>query len=146
MNRLIKFAFFFSAVLIFSSCTDLEDTLEDTLVDEFSNDGVDTGGGGGSSGATVAAYNKLRDGTAGHGSYFAVQGVSSDEMAITQKGGDWFDGGIWLRMQRHTYLSASGPLNDTWNNAYGGIGQCNTTLGGTLTPGEDAEVRVITLH
>ncbi len=142
MNRLIKFAFFFSAVLIFSSCTDLEDTLEDTLVDEFSNDGVDTGGGGGA-GATLAAYNKLRDGSAGHGSYFSVQFVSSDEGAITQKGGDWFDGGIWLRMQRHTYLSASGPLNDTWNNAYGGIGQCNTTLGGTLTASEAAEVRVL---
>jgi len=143
MNRLIKFAFFFSAVLIFGSCTDLEDTLEDTLVDEFSNDGVDTGGGGGGAGATLAAYNKLRDGTANHGSYFSTQFVSSDEGAITQKGGDWFDGGIWLRMQRHTYLSASGPLNDTWNNAYGGIGQCNTTLGGALTAGEAAEVRVI---
>ena len=143
MNRLIKFAFFFSAVLIFGSCTDLEDTLEDALVEEFSDDGVSLGGGSGS-GATLASYNKLRDGSAGHGSYFSVMYSSSDEGAITQKGGDWFDGGIWIRMHRHTYGSASGPLNDTWNNAYSGIGECNTALGGTaLDAAGTAEVRVI---
>lgn len=144
MNRLIKLTFLFGTLFFAYSCTDLEEVLEDELTTEFSDDGVAVPGDGGSSdGALTASYNRLRNGSAGHGSYYSVQEVSSDEMAIGQKGGDWFDGGIWLRMHRHTFESANGPLNNIWNDAYGGIGEVNLALSGSLTAAEEAQAKVI---
>ncbi len=130
------------------TCTDLEEVLEDELVTEFSDDGVpdnsgETAGGVFPSGALAAAYGRLRNGSAGHGSYYSVQTVSSDEMAIGQKGGDWFDGGIWLDMHRHTVNSSNGPLNGTWVDAYGGIAETNLALESGLSAGEESQARVI---
>jgi len=148
MNRLIKLTFLFGTLFLAYSCTDLEEILDDELTSEFSDDGVSviegaTDGGVQPSGVLIASYNGVRNGTANHGSYYSVQTVSSDEMAIGQKGGDWFDGGVWLRMHRHTVGSANGNLNDTWNNAYGGIGEVNLALSGSLSPDETAQAKTI---
>jgi len=148
MDRLIKLTFLFSALFFTYSCTDLEEVLEDELSTEFSDDGVTviegaTAGGVQPAGALVGSYNAVRNGTANHGSYYSMQTISSDEMAIGQKGGDWFDGGIWLRVHRHEESSALGNLNDTWSNAYSGIGEVNLALAGTLTPDEAAQAKVL---
>ena len=148
MKSLIKLSYLLSILVLGYSCTDLDEVLEDELTTEFSDPGVSvidgaTDGGVFPSGALTASYNRLRNGSAGHGSYYSVQTVSSDEMIIGQKGGDWFDGGIWLRMHRHTYESASGPLNGAWNDAYGGIGEVNLALGGSLSPEEVAQAKTI---
>lgn len=148
MDRLIKLTFLISALFFTYSCTDLEEVLEDELSTEFSDDGVTviegaTAGGVQPSGALVGSYNGVRNGSANHGSYYSIQTVSSDEMAIGQKGGDWFDGGIWLDLHRHVESSAMGNLNDTWANAYSGIGEVNLALSGALTPNETAQAKVI---
>jgi len=148
MNHLIKLTFLLSTLFLVYSCTDLEEVLEDELTSEFSDDGVSviegaTDGGVQPPGALIASYNGVRNGSANHGSYYSVQTVSSDEMAIGQKGGDWFDGGVWLRMHRHTVGSANGNLNDTWNNAYSGIGEVNLALAGSLNPSELAQAKTI---
>ncbi|MDP5229729.1 MAG: RagB/SusD family nutrient uptake outer membrane protein [Cellulophaga sp.] len=148
MNRLIKFSFFCGALLLTYACTDLDEVLEDQLTTQFSDNGVvviegATSGGILPSGNLTGSYNGIRNGSAGHGSFYSVQTVSSDEMAIGQKGGDWFDGGIWLQMHRHTFDPSNGPLNDTWNNAYGGIGETNLALAGNLSPNEAAQARVL---
>ena len=72
-----------------------------------------------------SAFEKLRDGTAGHNNYWSVQTVSSDEMQVGQKGGDWYDGGIWLDMHQHIYTAASGPLTNTYNTQYNAISEVN---------------------
>ncbi|MFP2995747.1 RagB/SusD family nutrient uptake outer membrane protein [Spongiivirga sp. MCCC 1A20706] len=148
MNRFIKLTLLSGIMSLTYSCTDLDEVLEDELTDEFSSDGVAvidgaTDGGVQPSGSLVASYNRLRNGSAGHNGYYSVQSVSSDEMAIGQKGGDWFDGGIWLRMHRHTFESASEPLNNAWNDAYGGIGETNLALDGSLSPDEEAQAKTI---
>ena len=144
MNRLIKLTLLFGTLCMAYSCTDLDEELEDELATEFSDEGVPTPDeGGGASGPLLASYNRLRNGTAGHGSYFSAQEVSSDEMAIGQKGGDWFDGGIWLRMHRHTFGPENGAFNGIWNDAYGGIGEVNLALDGSLSADETAQARVI---
>ena len=148
MNRLIKLTFLLSTMVFTYSCTDLEEVLEDELTTQFSDDGVSviqgaTAGGVQPSGALIPSYNGVRNGSANHGSYYSIQTVSSDEMAIGQKGGDWFDGGIWLRMHAHTEGSSMGPLNDSWNNAYSGIGEVNLALSGSLSPNEVAQAKTI---
>jgi len=144
MKRLIKLTFLFSMLFLAYSCTDLDEVLEDELTEEFSDDGVSvidgaTDGGVLPPGSLLGSYNGLRSGTAGHGSYYSIQTVSSDEQTIGAKGGDWFDGGIWVRMHQHTINSSSGPVNNTWNNAYGGIGEVNLALSGSLTANETAQ-------
>ena len=50
------------------------------------------------------AFGELRGaGTANHGGYYSIQEITTDEMAIAAKGGDWFDGGILIELHQHTY-------------------------------------------
>lgn len=141
MKRIIKITLL-STMLIAFSCTDLEDELEDSLVTEFSNDGISAGGGGGG-GALLAPFSRLRAGSATNGGYFPLQSLSSDEMMVGQKGGDWFDGGIWINLHRHTWDSSLNRIDNAWTDAYAGIGECNTTLAGSLSANETAQVRAL---
>ena len=143
MNRYIKSILFCSAVLVTNSCTDLEDQLEDSITTEFSNDGISIGGGG-EQGGLVAPFSRLRAGSATSGGNFVLQEVTSDEIAVTQKGGDWYDGGVWIALHRHTFDSSLNHINDAWSQQYAGIGECNTSLAsGNLNANETAQVRVL---
>ena len=65
-------------------------------------------------------------------------------MAVTQKGGDWYDGGIWIDMHRHTYGPSNGPVNGTWTGQYAAIGACNSSLAsGDLDENQVAQVRAL---
>ncbi|MBX2898839.1 MAG: RagB/SusD family nutrient uptake outer membrane protein [Cyclobacteriaceae bacterium] len=121
------------ASVVFTSCTNLDEELKDDFTSTFPttqfgstnvNKPTPNDGLGG-------AFARVLNGTANHGSYFSVQEVSTDEAVITQKGGDWFDGGIWLRMHRHQFDPQVGGINGAWNDSYGGITQCNTLLAST---------------
>lgn len=115
------------------ACTDLEEEIKDGFTEDFTpnnpgvgvtnnvnkaqpNDGI------------ASAFNGLRNGAAWHGSYFSVQEVSSDEAVITQKGGDWFDGGIWLDMHTHNWATTHVALNNIWNDTYGPINEANRLI------------------
>lgn len=139
-----------------SACTDLDEEIRGDFTKAFApaNQGVGQRAGAGGDGLE-GAFNRLLGGTANHGSYFSVQEVSSDEVVITQKGGDWFDGGIWLQMHRHQFNSTVGGINGAWNDTYTGILQCNELLVNgkpdpevpgariALTPPESAQVRML---
>ena len=129
-TRFISYFILLGVFVMMYACTDLNEVLIGEVTADVSTAGTGgNGGGGGGAGDVLAGpFSKLRDGSANHGGYFSVQGVSSDEMAVTQKGGDWYDGGVWLDMHRHTYTGANGPLNGTWTQLYGGINECNTQL------------------
>ncbi len=129
--------------MVIFSCTDLDDPLEDSLVTEFSNDGISIGEEGGG-GALLAPFSRLRAGSATNQGFFTTQTVTSDAVAVTQKGGDWFDGGIWIQLHRHTYGSTHDRINELWNQAYAGIGECNTSLAsGGLDANQTAQVRAL---
>ncbi len=121
------------ACLVFTigACTDLEEQLNDSFNEDFTpantqgatnvtrstpNDGLE------------AAFARLRNGAAGHNNYFSMQEVTTDEAVITQKGGDWFDGGIWLDAHRHEWNSTHPALNGMWGDAYGAIGEANRLI------------------
>jgi len=146
--KYLKLTFLISTLLLAYSCTDLDEVLEDDLTSQFSDDGVTvidgaTDGGVLPPGSLIAAYNRLRQGTGNSGTYYAIQTVSSDEQTIGAKGGDWFDGGIWVRMHRHTILSASSPVNNTWTETYEGIGEVNLALSGSLSANETAQAKTV---
>lgn len=143
MKRYLKLTLF-STMLIAFSCTDLEDELEDSFVEDqqFSNDGISVGGGD-AAGALLAPFDRLRAGSGGNTGFFATQTVTSDAVAVTQKGGDWFDGGIWIQLHRHTYGSTHDRVSELWNQSYAGIGECNTSLAGSLNANETAQVKAL---
>ena len=148
MKYIRKTILLFGMFALAFACTDLDEELEDELTIEFSDNGVTvidgaTEGGILPSGQLGASYDRLRNGSAGHGSYWSAQTVSSDEAQVGQKGGDWFDGGIWLRMHRHTFGSANDTFNNMWNDAYGGIGEVNLALEGGLSPDDEAQAKTI---
>jgi len=79
-----------------------------------------------------SAYSSLLSEGSGsfgqHGGYYSIVEISSDQMAIPQKGADWEDGGIWLRAHRHTWTVLDGPYNGAWNFAYGIVAQSNLLM------------------
>ena len=149
MDKLLKISFCCLLVLFATSCTDLESDLPGDYTEDFSpnnpggNQSVNVNGAIPNDGLN-AAFGALFGSSAGHGSYFSIQEISSDEAVITQKGGDWFDGGIWLRMHRHTWEPTNPGINGAWTNSYDGIAECNRLLdGGSLDPNGTAQVRTV---
>jgi starch-binding outer membrane protein, SusD/RagB family len=148
MKNIIKYTWIAVFACSVFACTDLEEEIKGDFTKPFDiknrvgvknnvnkatpNDGLGS------------AFSRVLNGTANHGSYFSVQEVSSDEAVITQKGGDWFDGGVWLRMHRHEFDAQVGGINGAWGDSYGGIGQCNELLASaSITAVNKAQVRFL---
>ena len=56
-----------------------------------------------------------------HGGFFALTQISTDETVIPRRGGDWFDGGIWLDTHRHTTGVDHDPTNAAWTYLFSGV-------------------------
>ncbi len=76
----------------------------------------------------ASAYARIVGSWGGHNSIWSIQEVSSDEMAIPQKGADWEDGGQWLRMHRHTWNASEESFNNSWAYCYSAVGEINNLL------------------
>jgi starch-binding outer membrane protein, SusD/RagB family len=147
MKNNLKISLLSLTLLIGASCTNLDEEIKSSYTKNFTPQNLgDVGSttGGGVDDGLNAAFTKLLGGTANHGSYFSVQEISSDEAVITQKGGDWFDGGIWLNMHKHNFTSTVGGINGAWVDTYGGIVQCNTLLAdATKSVAQKAQLRTL---
>lgn len=149
MRHFKKITYTTIVLFLMLSCTDLDESLNSGFTDNFtpSNPGF-----GQSTNTNIptpsdgmgAAFTTLLNGTANHGGYYSVQGIPTDEMVITQKGGDWFDGGIWLNMHRHDFRSTNPGLNGAWGQNYGGILQVNDLLAsGNMDANQTAQLRTL---
>lgn len=145
MKSIIKFIIFPSILLMVSACTNLDEQLKGDLTKDISLAGVGGGTTGGATSVLSAAYAELRNtGSANHGAYYSVQSITSDEMCIAAKGGDWFDGGILVELHRHTFTPTHAFIRDTWNGHYGAINTCNELLKkGGLDASQVAQVRAL---
>jgi hypothetical protein len=134
----------FGVVLTMNSCTNLEENLIGDITSDINIEGVEPTTGGGSLGVLGAAYGSLRDaGTANHGGYYSIQEITTDEMCIATKGGDWFDGGILLDLHRHTYQPVHPFINGTWVQTYGAINTINEVLANELDANTEAQGRAL---
>jgi starch-binding outer membrane protein, SusD/RagB family len=108
--------------LFSNACTDLDENLYDSIrQDDFLKTEEEF------IAALGSAYTTLY-GIGNHGSYFSVQEVSSDEIMIPQRGGDWGDGGQWLNVHRHEYKPTDPNINNAWNFLFGGVATCNRLI------------------
>ena len=76
--------------------------------------------------AVIPVYANLVNYT--WGDFMFLQEVSSDEIFIPQRGGDWGDGGIWRNLQEHTWEPSLGFVNGAWTAAFQGVARANSTL------------------
>lgn len=130
------------------ACTDLEEELTADFTETFTPQNPGLGESENSNAALPAdginaAYDRLRFGTAWHGSYFSASELPTDEAVVAQKGGDWFDGGILINLHIHDFRSTNPFLNGAWGDLYGGVFQCNDLLASGLNAQQTAEVRMV---
>ena len=149
MRNLLAYSLMTALFVGGSACTNLDEELQDRFTEDFkpSNQGVgnkDNVNKPQPNDGLQAAFSKVLDGTATNGGFFAVQEGGTDEAVITQKGGDWYDGGLYIKMHHHEYTPQTWAINDAWTQAYGGIFQCNTINEATTsTVAQKAQVRML---
>lgn len=79
----------------------------------------------------IAALGQAYSSFGGIGNHFGlwtINELSSDEVVISTKGGDWYDGGVLLQMHQHNYVASNGLFNSAWGFCYGGINTCNRLI------------------
>lgn len=121
-NNIIRFSVPSLFVLLLAwSCTDLEETPFDLVTpDNFYNTEAEL------TAAVVPVYNTL--GYAEWSDFMHLRDVSSDEIVVPTRGGDWDDGGTWRDLQLHTWDATLGFVGAGWRDPYQGIARANSTL------------------
>ncbi len=105
-------------------CTDLaESPLSAITPDNFYRNEEEVVGG------LAAIYAQLKSSLWG---YYNLSEVTTDEIIVPTRGGDWFDGGRWLELHRQTWTATSSTAGDdiigAWNDAFTGIARANVLL------------------
>ena len=146
MNKLHTYILMLSSFAFIFSCTDVDEVLVGDITTDVAVEGLSTGGSsGGSADAVASAYSQLRStGTAGHTNWYSAQELTSDEMVVTTKGGDWYDGGWLIDFHQHNYQAVNPSVNNNWNSHYAAVNATNELLaGGTLDANGTAQVRAL---
>ncbi|MDB4290956.1 RagB/SusD family nutrient uptake outer membrane protein [Cyclobacteriaceae bacterium] len=118
-----KFYVMLIGLLFFApACTDLDEELFSDVTDEnfFQSDDEFISALGG-------AYSSFY-GIGNHSNLWSSNEIASDEMVITTKGGDWYDGGILLQLHQHNWTPDNGFFNNTWGFLYSGINTANRLI------------------
>ncbi len=133
---------FLAIPLIFMSCTDLEvEPRSSVTPDNFYQTEAELVA------AVIPVYAALRD--LSWGDPMHLQQVSSDEIFIPQRGGDWGDGDVWKDLHRHTWRPTLGFVNGGWTALYRGVARANSVIPNLEAAGSDlantflAEARVL---
>jgi hypothetical protein len=122
-NILKKFSIFAVGLLFVApACTDLDEELYSAVTadnffqteEEFIS-------------ALGQAYSSL-SGIGNHSNLWSTNEISSDELLVATKGGDWYDGGVLIQIHDHTFSADNGFFNNMWGFLYGGIGTCNRLI------------------
>ena len=104
------------------SCTNLDEELFDRVTpDNFFQTEQELISGLG------AAYSGF-GGIGNHSNLWSTNELVSDELIITTKGGDWFDGGVLQQLHLHSFTPDNGFFNNTWGFLYGGVSTTNRLL------------------
>jgi hypothetical protein len=125
MKKLINIRYFLICLgmsYFSSSCVDLEEEVFSAVTAEnfFQTDEEFIS-------ALGQAYSSL-GGIGNSGGLWALNEVSSDELTVSTKGGDWFDGGQWLQLHQHEFQPDNPFFQNAWGFLFGGINTCNRLI------------------
>ncbi|SMO62882.1 RagB/SusD family nutrient uptake outer membrane protein [Fodinibius sediminis] len=114
--------FVLTLVVLLSSCTDLSETINSEVTsDQFFQTDEEFISALGDSYNVLSAW-----GTSG--GWTAINEVATEEGIVTQKGTDWEDGGIWIRLQRHQQTYDDPQYNAAWTFLYSGVNNSNRLI------------------
>jgi hypothetical protein len=146
MEQIMKFKSIisvFASIFLLFACTDLSETLYDKV------ESSDYGKTPGEIETIVGrAYSSLRGGAADGVNYyptcefvFFMTSVASDECVIPPRtGGDWYDGGVYVELQKHTWTPDNSKIWSAWKYCYGGIASTNSIIYQVEQSGLDEEI------
>ncbi len=77
--------------------------------------------------ALGAAYSSF-GGLGNHSGLWSTNELVSDELIITTKGGDWYDGGVLQQLHTHDYTPDNSFFNNSWTFLYGGVNTANRLI------------------
>lgn len=122
-NLIRKFSVLMLGLLLFApACTDLEEELySEVTADNFFQTEAEF------IAALGSAYSSLSS-MGGHANVWSTNEISSDELVVTTKGGDWYDGGVLIQLHQHEFSADNGFFNNAWNTLYSGIGTTNRLI------------------
>ncbi len=117
-------------LMLFAGCTNLDEEIYDQLTAEkyfenFSEDDIP--------GAIGAVYSDLRtlySGSGAHtgGCWLYTSEESADSWITPSRGGAWYDGGIYQRLNEHKWKIDDQHFLGNWRRAYSGINTCNRLI------------------
>jgi hypothetical protein len=104
------------------SCTNLDEELFDTVTADnfFKTDEEFIS----ALGQAYAAFG----GIGNHSGLWSINELASDELVVSHKGGDWYDGGVLIELHRHQFTASNPFFNNAWGFLYGGINTCNRLI------------------
>ncbi len=76
----------------------------------------------------VNAYTKFKPLIDDEGWWFLAQEISGDGLCAPTRDADWFDGGKWLNVHRHSWTNDDESVNRMWDKFWSGIIACNEIL------------------
>lgn len=119
------FCFLIIYLLPFYSCTKLDTKVYDRVKDFWQTPEQIAAG-------VAPAYAGLRNyaplnGAFGPGVYPLVE-LSTDEMIMPTRGGNWSDGGIWEEIWKHQWTPFNPFVQNGWAFIYGGVTRVNQIL------------------
>ncbi|WP_291861447.1 RagB/SusD family nutrient uptake outer membrane protein [Marinilabilia sp.] len=130
----IKVAVIGVLALSFSSCTDLDETIYDTIAaEEYEFSEKDAAS------MFSPVYSSLRSVYWGWNGYSDIQSESSDLWCTPYRIGiGWGD--LYVSMHKHEFHSQIGHFWTEWNGAYSGINACNKLLADEAVQNSEAAV------
>ena len=116
----IKLSAVLAVTLSITACTDLvEKPYSEALQADFFVNTASFEAG------IVPAYASLRNYI---WNYWNLSEHTSDELQGPTRGGDWGDGGQWVRLNSHQLIPTEDLINGLWGDLFQGVSRCNNAL------------------
>ncbi len=122
MKKII-YTLFAVAIIALSGCTKLEEDLFDKIPGSVYPENADQ-----VANLSVDAYKRLQNLCDDNGWWFLAQEISSDGFCGPTRASDWYDGGKWTDMHRHTWSNDTEGVNRMWSTFWDGITSSNQIL------------------
>lgn len=121
--------------LLLSACTDLSETLYDRVsVDDYGKTSTEVQTIVGGAYASLRGFGADAPESGGIICFptcefvFFVEECTSDEACIPTRGTDWYDGGEYQQLERHTWTPSHTKILSAWRYAFVGVSKINAII------------------
>lgn len=126
------------AVIALGACTDLSDTLYDTIPAEKYPENATQ-----ASRIAAPAFLKVQGLTTDWGGWWMAQEITGDGIVAPTRGKDWDDGGKWRNLHTHNWGASTEAVRGMWKEQFQGIALCNQAIESLEANAENPEVAAV---